>query len=673
MNKLSSLILTLGTLALASHTAIGKSSQAEDSWKKDQPKPNFVKDYQASIDVIACEDGEKTRDYIEGKVFLDSNYDGKLDNGEGGVAGVLVSNGYDVVQTDNKGRYKLPAKSRGLENFTVFITKPAGYRLPVDKDNVPQFSYHHIPDGSPQLRFGGLAPSGPQPKSINFPLIKDKYRHNFKIAVSGDPQPYSNNEVGFVRDSLANELAQRKDLEFVIIEGDIMGDDLGLYPRFKSIMSVADMPVYLVPGNHDLDFDATTDEHSYDTFKREWGPTYYSFDIGNVHFVVLDNVRYPCTPELDNTDGKHAFCDDPENSPTYNGVINKAQMEWLTNDLALVPKDKLVVLNMHIPLVSFVDMGSTKHQTDNTQWLYNLLEGRPAVALSGHTHTLENFLPGEFYQGWEESLGLGATPIPHIVTGATSGSWWTGDLDEYNLPMSIQRLGAPRGYLIFEFFGSKFKSQFKAANKSPKEQMSADFLSPSFLAWYNAMKDWFTTDADARPETPPVNIHDLPDTSILTQADLNGGTKLMVNVWNGSRDSKVWVKLDNRPRVALSRTQQGTGEGKNTALDPFALKKQMYVFRFAAKSESGNERTQGVELFRGSNSGVKDPQPLSMGRWTQSSSHLWEYTIPSDIEKGIHTIKIMTQDQYGKKHLSHQTFEVMDERPEPFFRREIWE
>lgn len=651
-------------------------AQAQPQYEEHRFKgkfPEHRETYRAEVEIIPSSSSQTTRKYVKGTVFEDRNRNGKMDRRERGIRGVMVSNGYDVVATDRHGQYKLPAAKRGLEKFTVFVTKPAGYELPVDEDNVPQFFYHHIPQGSPELRFGGLPASGPQPDAINFPMIRGEYKKRFKIAVSGDPQPYSNNEVGYVRDSLANELAARDDLEMVIIEGDVMGDDLGLYPRFKRIMSAAGMPVYFVPGNHDLDFDAADDEHSLDTFKREWGPSYYSFDIGDVHFITLDNMRYPCTPDVDNADGLHDFCNDPANSPTYNGIIDAAQMEWLANDLAMVPRDKLLVLNMHIPLVSFVDQTSTKHQTDNTQWLYDLIGNRPAVALSGHTHTLENFLPGEAYQGWQEALGLGATPFPQIVTGATSGSWWSGDLDEYNLPMSIQRLGAPRGYLIFEFHGNDFENQFKAAAKSEQEQMSVDFLSPTFLGWYQSMKDWATMPSSSRPPTPPVNIHDLPDTSILTDEDLAGGTKVMVNVWNGSRDSKVWVAIDDQPAQRIERTQQGDGEGKEETLDPFALKKQMYVFRYAAKSESGNERTQGFEQFRGSQYGTADPQPISSSNWTEASNHIWAMDVPPTLKEGIHVLRITTRDRFGNTFKTTKTFEVADERPEPYFRKDVFE
>lgn len=667
VRRLLAVSVALMTVATAAD-ATGRYNWGH-SWGGDE-RPEL---YQGQVEVVPSEGGEMTRDTVTGTVFHDRNRNSVRDRGERGIRGVMVSNGHDVVTTDHRGHYELPAASRGLENFTVFVTRPDGWDLPVDEDNLPQFYYHHQPEGSPALRFGGLPATGAQPAAINFPMVRGERKRSFKIAISGDTQSYSNNEVGYVRDALANELAARKDLEFVMIEGDVIGDDLGLYPRFKRVMSAAGIPVHAVPGNHDLDFDAPTDANSLDTFKREWGPSYYSFDMGDVHFVVLDNMRYPCTPDVDNADGRHDFCNDPENAPTYNGIIDDAQMEWLANDLARVPEHKLIVLNMHIPLVSFVDMGGTKHQTDNTQWLYDLVEGRPVVALSGHTHTLENFRPGEYFSGWQESLGLGETPFPQIITGATAGSWWSGDLDEYNLPMSIQRLGAPRGYLIFEFHGNEFSNRFKAANKSADEQMSMDFLSPTFLTWYQTMKDWYETPASSRSATPPVNINDLPDTSILTHGDLAGGTQLMVNVWNGSRDSEVMVQIDDRAPEQALRTQDGMGEGKEITLDPFALKKQMYVFRYAAKSESGDERTQGFELFRGSQYGTADPQPLDSSRWTEASNHIWAVNVPADLDDGVHTVRVTTEDAYGQVFEMVKTFEVAAERPQPYFRKEVFE
>lgn len=213
---------------------------------------------------------------IRGTVFEDSNRDGRRQSGEPGISGVLVSDGHNVVVSGPNGEYSLPAPTAEEEagGISIFITKPAGWEVPLDQHNVPRFFYHHKPIGSPpnvrgkQFRFGGLEPTGPLPSAIHFPLTKGQDKNRFKVVFSGDTQSYSNNQVGYVRDTLARELAARDDVEAVVLLGDVMGDDLGLYPRFKEVMSSAGVPQYYVPGNHDFDFDSPSDEHSFDTFKR---------------------------------------------------------------------------------------------------------------------------------------------------------------------------------------------------------------------------------------------------------------------------------------------------------------------------------------------------------------------------------------------------------------------
>jgi hypothetical protein len=611
-------------------------------------------DYKATIETINI---SSDTDIVKGKVFIDRNKNGVMEHEERGIQSVLVSNGRDVVKTDKNGHYELAA----FDGMTVFITKPAAYDVPVDEDNVPQFFYHHLPEGSPELRFGGLKPTGPLPEEINFPLIRNdtgnrKRKNNFKMIVIGDTQPYSNNEVGYVRDSLAKEFAamDMDDVEGIIVEGDVLGDDLGLYPRFKQILGVANTPQYYVPGNHDLDFDALTDENSFDTFKREWGPAYYSFDIGRVHFIVLDNVQYPCV----NHDGKHGFCDDGD---TYNGYVTEQQMEWLANDLSFVPLNNLVVLNTHIPITSFVDSGSNKHQTDNAGDIYRLLEGRPALALSGHTHTLEHFEPGEGARPDIAGLDIPATPFPQIITGAGSGSWWSGDFDDDGVPMSYQRLGAKRGFMVFEFDGNTFKDSFKATGESAEKQIAVSMLTPTFIDWYSQLSDWLQAGADG---VPPVNINDLEDKMIIPVDEVYD-SKLTANVWNGSSSTKVSVKIDDRDEMEMVRSE-------NT-LDPFALEKQMYVYRFAAESTSGNPRTQGFELWGGATHGPCSPRPSDEWLHTDNSNHLWEVALPTDLENGVHTAKVRAEDKYGRTYHETVVFEIRDERPEPFARNYLFD
>lgn len=181
--------------------------------------------YIGSVEAVGAAGGDTAR----GTVFEDLNRNSRFDTGEPGIAGVMVSNGREVAVTDENGAYALPAYG----DMNLFVTKPAGYATPVSADLVPQFAYVHKEAGSPALRFGGIAPTGPLPEAINFPLVADDVTDQFECLVFGDAQPYSNREIGYVRDTAGAMLAARDNsaTECLIFEGDVMGDDLSLYPR----------------------------------------------------------------------------------------------------------------------------------------------------------------------------------------------------------------------------------------------------------------------------------------------------------------------------------------------------------------------------------------------------------------------------------------------------------
>ncbi|MFO0892092.1 MAG: hypothetical protein U0790_23510 [Isosphaeraceae bacterium] len=58
------------------------------------------------------------------------------------------------------------------------------------------------------------------------------------------------------------------------------------------MIALLDIPRYNVIGNHDLNQEAKDDRHSDETRERIYGPSYYAFDHGLVHFLVLDDVRW---------------------------------------------------------------------------------------------------------------------------------------------------------------------------------------------------------------------------------------------------------------------------------------------------------------------------------------------------------------------------------------------
>ncbi|MCG8608273.1 metallophosphoesterase, partial [bacterium] len=192
---------------------------------------------------------------VTGVVFKDKNRNGTLDLGEPGIPEVVVSNQLDAVQTDQKGRYVLDID----ESTIVFISKPAGYRAPLSKDNLPQFYYIHQPKGSPlDLIYPGIEPSGELPESIDFPLIKSEVKTNFLAIITGDPQMRDEQELDYFRHDIISQM-KGTPAEFYLALGDIAYDDLNIYPSYNQTVAELGMPVYNVAGNHDMNLVAFSD------------------------------------------------------------------------------------------------------------------------------------------------------------------------------------------------------------------------------------------------------------------------------------------------------------------------------------------------------------------------------------------------------------------------------
>ncbi|MDZ7342135.1 MAG: calcineurin-like phosphoesterase family protein [candidate division KSB1 bacterium] len=431
---------------------------------------------------------------VRGRVFEDANQNFKFDAGERGIPGVLVSNQLEVVRTDENGNYRLPISDEAI----IFITKPAGYMAPLNQQNLPQFYYVHQPKGSPdqQFKYKGVAPTGRFPASLDFPLIRVAKKDTFEVIVFADPQPRNYQEIDYIRDDVVAELIGTS-AQFGITLGDIVFDDLSLYGRYNQIVSQIGIPFYNVPGNHDENYDATDDRFALETFKRHFGPNYYSFDYGQVHFIILDDVEYLGRNE--------------QGYSRYQGKIGPKQLAWLSNDLRLVPDDRLIVLAMHIPLYTVYGPDASINVVDR-EALFEVLKGRERVlVLAGHMHALEhNFFDRQF--GWS-----GTTPIHQIVCVAVCGTWWTGMKDVRGIPIADQRDGAPNGYHILTFEGPNYHERFKAASQPADFQLRVS--SPvGTLKLFNLSSD-----------------------------------SIIVNVFNGSERSVVVARIDNSQEVELRR------------------------------------------------------------------------------------------------------------------------
>ena len=607
---------------------------------------------------------------ITGFVFHDPNKDGIMDNSEKGVAGVLVSNGLDWIRTDEKGFYEIPVRS----DMNLTIVQPAGWRVPTNELMVPQFFHVHKEGGTGyEMRFGGLPDNGPAPQSVNFPLIKEGAAgQQFSCAILGDPQTYTNEQLTWLRDGVFADILENsyRQGDCMIQLGDVVGDDLGLLQRNLELAAATGLPQWLVIGNHDIDFDARVNDDKADSWRRIYGPNYYAFEMGNVLFVVLDNIFYPCGEE-DAERGRTNCAED--RPPTYNGRLTETQFAWLEGLIDNTPKERLIFFCSHIPFVSFVDGSSGQHQTDELSRIHSIVKGREAVSISGHTHTTENHSPGQLFKGWTENVGIGPLPFRHIIAGAASGAWFQGDFNVYGVPMSLQRMGAPMGYFHFDFIGPEYRERYIGARLGKDRGQWVALNTPAFRKWFDTIRDWNAKPPSERDPVPPFSFNDLPDTKILTPQDFDDGVWLTANVWAGSVETDVQAFLSNGNTLTLERTQKGAGESAKIGsewADPFAAVRQLSVARYAFQSSSGNDKAQGQELFRGRKAGPSAPQPQSS--IADRNMHLWRVKLP-ELPIGVHTIEVVSTDRNGLKFTDIITVEIRPERPPRYWRHELWE
>lgn len=378
-----------------------------------------------------------------GYVYADSNKNGRKDKNELGIREVAVTNGIKVVLTNEAGKYQLPVNDDAI----IAVIKPTGYMLPKNVNNIPQFYYIHKPKGSPTSKFKGVAPTGRLPESIDFALIPTEEKDDFKVLVFGDPQPYTQEEVDFFEKGIVSEVENLKNVQFGMSLGDLVGNDLSLFDPYMKAVKKVGIPWFNVMGNHDMNFDATEDKLSDETYEAHFGPANYAFNYGKVHFILLDNILYP----------------DPRDSKSYWGGFSKDQLEFIENDLKFVPKDHLIVLAFHIPLSE--PWGDNFRDEDRNE-LFRLLKDYPhTLSLSAHTHIQrQDFLGKE--SGW-----LQDEPHHEYNVGTTSGDWYSGTLNEQGIPVSTMRDGTPKGYAFFEFSGNEYRFRYKVAGKPDDYQM----------------------------------------------------------------------------------------------------------------------------------------------------------------------------------------------------------
>lgn len=211
------------------------------------------------------------------------------------IVGVSVSDGRNVVKTDESGAFTL--KGYRKTRF-ITVTTPADY----------QSNDYYIPVAE-------------ETKTYDFKLKKRAVRTDAHTFLQVSDTEINEKGVGEWIDHVKGLTDELKP-EFLIHTGDICYE-AGLKQHYTDMNSEnMGVDVKYIIGNHDY----VKGEYGEALYESIYGPVWYSFDVGNVHYVI--------TPFQTGGDYK-------------SGYHKNDRWRWLENDLANTDPDKKVVIFNH--------------------------------------------------------------------------------------------------------------------------------------------------------------------------------------------------------------------------------------------------------------------------------------------------------------------------------------
>lgn len=432
-----------------------------------------------------------------------------------GLANVVVSDGIEVTKTDSKGIYYLASKKA---NGYVFISIPGNYEVDNDKSAPLFYKRLMLPTAQVEVKDFKLTPVDNNKHVVM--VMTDLHLANRNNDVSQF-------ERGFLQD-VNNTIQSFKSggtKVYGLTLGDLTWETYWYSGKFFLSdyllqMNKINAPVFNTIGNHDNDPYIANDILSETQYRNIIGPTYYSFNLGKVHYVILDNVEYLNAGASIGVSG----------SRDYNGKITNAQMEWLKKDLAMIEdKSTPIVVGMHIqlhnsPTLNVSGQPSSVYRLINSADFIDTFSAFNSVnVLTGHTHV--NYKV-------ENSTG---TFMEHN-TGAVCATWWWTGRDGY-AGNHIATDGSPGGYSIWEFDNKDIKWQFKGIGEDKNYQFRAYDLNKVLV-----------TAADHAPRSTQEKLTALVKDYITP----NNANQVLINVWGFDQSWKVEV-TENGKSLPVTR------------------------------------------------------------------------------------------------------------------------
>ena len=387
-------------------------------------------------------------DIGESTILPSSNLWGVIKDSDGNpIPGVAVSDGYNVCVTDVNGTYQMAADSRAR---TVNVTVPASYEIPLDGNGRPAFyQYVTIPSSGAVQKDFSLTRRTSIPSRFTILAIADAHVQTnaqlskFQTAIDDIE------ETATTLMSTGIPVGDGGDAGEVIAValGDQLSDKLSMASSVVAKFSSLSVPVFYVIGNHDHDSSQDSDYDSETAYVNAFGPTNYSFDIGNAHVIVMDDI----VRRSGNTDRGDGYY-----SVKYGEGFTQEQVNWLRADIARVngSKTKIAVFCSHAPL-SAASGGDSGTQNAVMGVLRNNFYN--VHVFSGHNHVINNNL----YSGWNAKSGR---QIYEHTLQTLSGYFWDADI--------AYGTGCPAGYGVFTFGHDDIYAEY---NKTTKEDPTFQF------------------------------------------------------------------------------------------------------------------------------------------------------------------------------------------------------
>lgn len=425
-----------------------------------------------------------------------------------GVENVVVSDGAEVTVTNEKGIYQLKsAKKWGY----VFISVPSGYEVP-SVGVLPQF--HRA-----------LKNSADVVERADFKLEKVDGQDSYKIFMLGDM--HLANRTGdlgqfaqFTSDLTDYMTRHKGEKMYALTLGDMTWDlywysNSYYFPQYLNTVNsqIKNLQIFHTMGNHDNDFQTRSDYDAAVKYVDQICPTYYSFNIGKVHYVVMDDID--CS-SYDGTESRN-----------YVRSLSAEQLDWLAKDLSHVAKTTPVVVAMHAQVFYPTTSGfKIDHDQVNTLRLFDILDGYTVRFVTGHTHKLFNVTP--------DAPIVDGHNFREYNSGSVCASWWwSGNLTP---GIHIGTDGTPGGYGIWDVTGTDFQCLYKSTGWPEEYQ----FRSYDLNNVHFSMADVPLMPSDISASVKNAYMQ------YVNAYPQNNDNEVLINIWNWNSDWTLSVVDENR-------------------------------------------------------------------------------------------------------------------------------